>query len=149
MPEPTTVWMVHLGLGDPVDVRGTLQIDDDALVFVARGSDATTRFPFERVRRARRLMISPVMMLDWTDDRRRKTAFYFAQPPLLKPAETSMPGYTDEGRPASPFAQLGSGARRRKRNNTTYLSSKGVTLKPVIREWVSEVNERITPRTRF
>jgi hypothetical protein len=148
MPEPTTVWMVHLGLGEPVEVRGTLQIDDDALVFAARGSDARTRFPLERVRRARRLMISPVMMVDWTDDdRRRKTAFYFAQPPPLKPAETSMPGYTEEGRPASPFGQLGSGARRRKRNNTTYLSSKGVTLKPVIRAWVSEVNQRITRGT--
>lgn len=149
VPEPTTVWMVHLGLGEPVEIRGTLQMDDDALVFVARGSDARTRFAFERMRRARRLMVSPVMMLDWTaDDQRRKTAFYFAQPPPLKPAEPSMPGYTDEGRPASPFGQLGSGTRRHKRNNTTYLSSKGVMLKPVITAWVSEVKERIARENR-
>jgi len=96
VPKPITVWMVHLERGgDLRETKGTLSLDETAIVFEERDG-GTTRFPLGSVRRAKRPIGSPVMLVHWErDGSRRETAFYFTQPPPL-------PGRADASRRAAP-----------------------------------------------
>lgn len=147
-PVTSVVWMVPLGRERVPEVRGTLQLTDDALVFTEHGGGVERRFRYDAVSRARRVRGSPVLMVtSESNGRRRQTAFYFAQPPPLAPpdpGEESLPGSAISGRPAGPFGALRrSSKRRHQRTNITYLASASSGKKQEIRDWVAEINERI------
>jgi hypothetical protein len=140
--------MVPLGRAQVPEVRGTLELTDDALVFTEHRGGMETRFPYDAMRRARRVRGSPVLMVtSESNGVREQTAFYFAQPPPLAPpdpADESLPGSAISGRPAGPFGAIRrSSKRRHQRTNITYLASASSGKKQEIREWVAEITERI------
>ena len=111
MPEPTTVWMVHLRRGEAVvEVEGEIDLTGDAMVFTGKEDGEPVSFAFTSVRRAKRLRGSPVMLLEWQiDDEPRKTAFYFSEPPPLAPPEpgqTTLPGDPFTTRPTGAFGAI-------------------------------------------
>lgn len=144
MPEPVTVWKVVLARGRaPVDVRGTLSLDDDALVFVDDREGATTRIRFSEVADAKRLRGSPVLMVRRSDPNEGAVAFYFAEPPPLKGPDPATAPLRESG-PPSPFAALRKPTQRRqRRQNAGYLATYGRSLKPTLQAWAIEVRARV------
>lgn len=142
VPRPAIVWMVHLGRGlPPTEVRGTLRLGDAALEFsaVETGPDAAIDYP--SIRKARRIRGSPVMLIDWLEGTsKRRTAFYFSQPPPLAP-EPRSPTVVPPG-PLGPFTRATPSKRQVARMNLGYLRSTGVTNRAMVREWVGAVSER-------
>jgi hypothetical protein len=141
VPGPTIVWMVHLGHGmPPTDVRGTLTLGDAGLEFTAVGTGDGTRIDYPAIRRARRIRGSPVLLVDWLDGgTKRRTAFYFSQPPPLTPEPGSSsltPG------PLGPFSRSTPTKRQVARMNLGYLRSTSVASRGLVREWQEAVTER-------
>lgn len=132
MPESVAVWKVELRRGlEPIDVAGTLTMADAGLVFEDEDG-ATTRIAFADIARARRQRLSPILIVRHRDPTRGETAFYFAEPPPLRPpdpAELSLREATRR-RPSK---------RRQQRDNTGYLSTKGTALKPTIEAWAEQI----------
>jgi hypothetical protein len=149
MPGDVTVWMVHLDRGQAGDnIKGTLMLADDAVVFTDPLSSDQTRFPLARLRKPKRVRGSPVLMLvDRTEAGLRRTAFYFSQPPPLRPPEpgaTSLSGAGLSARPMGPFgAMRRSSKRRHMRTNIGYLTTMNANHKPAIDVWVAEIGARI------
>jgi hypothetical protein len=144
MPEPQTVWMVPLRKGvAPRDVEGTLEMRDDGLRFSAAASGESIVIRYADVKRARRLYVSPVLMVEWRHEGEPvRAAFYFAPPPPLGPMDQY--GLTqDPGGLRSSAGGRRPTKRRQRRENTTYLSMIGGELKPTIKEWAAETNERM------
>ena len=83
MPDITTVWVVHLEQGNPLDTKGTLALHEAEVSF--SGEDGREmRIPLRRVRQIKRVLGSPIMIIAHDgDEGRRRTAFYFTQPPPL------------------------------------------------------------------
>ncbi len=150
MPEPTTVWMVHLRRGEPVtEIEGELDLSGEALVFTATDDGESVSFAFADVIRAKRLRGSPVLLLEWQrDGEPRKTAFYFSQPPPLTPPEpgqTTMPGDPFTTRPTGAFGAIRrSSKRRHQKTNIQYLQTVGIRQKDDIRAWVDTIMEHRT-----
>jgi hypothetical protein len=144
MPEDATVWMVRLDRGQAGDdTKGTLVLGDDAVVFTDSRSSAQTRLPLAGLRKPKRVRGSPILMLiDQTEAGTRRTAFYFSQPPPLRPPE---PGTTAlNARAMGPFgAMRRSSKRRHMRTNIGYLTTMNANHKPVIDAWVAEIGARI------
>lgn len=143
MPEPTTVWMVHLARGAPTDgVKGTLSLDEHAVVF----SSATQDFRFElvSVQRAKRRKGSPVLQLDWRHQESvRSTAFFFVEPPPLRPLESGSRQVDPVPRPAG---LLGGGRMtksRHRKTNIRYLQTKGINTKELIQAWADEIGRNL------
>jgi hypothetical protein len=149
MLEDAIVWMVHLDRGRTGDdVKGTLELGDDALVFTDSRSSAQTRFPLAGLRKPKRVRGSPILMLvDQTETGLRRTAFYFSQPPPMHPPEPGATSLPDEGpsaRPAGTFGAFRRTSRRRHmRTNIGYLTTMNANHKPVIDAWVTEIGARI------
>ena len=139
VPDPITVWMVRLERGWTAhDVKGTLSLEEDALVFT--GSDERrSRFAFEHVRSAKRVRGSPVLIVTTTQTGTQlRTAFYFAQPPPMEPDDTvPTVGFSLMRRPKS--------KRRVTRENARYLQVSNPVRKPTIQAWADAVTERIRP----
>lgn len=145
MPEPVTVWMVHLRRGvAPVEVEGTLSLESDALVFAHRTGEVT-RIPLAEADKAARLRGSPVLMLRWRrEGERRETAFYFRKPPPLEPPDPTTTSVRSAGAVSSPMAGMRRPSKRRqKRSNAQYLAMSGGMLKPTLKAWASEVSAAI------
>ena len=147
MPEPTTVWMVLLRRGDLGERKGTLRLEPDAMVFEDATVQHERRIDFPMVRRARSVRGSPILIVTHEDDGDTvETAFYFTQPPPLRPPEpgdepspASMPGR----KPMGPFSAIRRTSRRRHmRENVRYLTVQSGSKKPEIEAWVSEIAER-------
>jgi hypothetical protein len=139
MPDPTTVWMVHLGRGAPTEIRGTIRTDDDALVFEHEEKPAALRFPFSRIARVRRILGSPVVIVEWReDDDRRRTAFYFAKPPPLQPSERA----GADGALPSLAERRARSKRRHRRASLGYLAASGGRTKRVVKAWTAELRIR-------
>ena len=145
--DPTTVWMVHLRKGDAgTEIKGTLAIEGDLLVFSDARDHQPVTFPFGTILKVKRLRSSPVLMVEWDwDGSTRRTAFYFAQPPPLRPPEAGMPG--GRGDPFSaPKVGFGgirhTGKRKHQRDSLRYLQTVGISKKQVIQAWADEVNAR-------
>jgi hypothetical protein len=149
-PDPVTVWMVHLVRGQTdKDVKGTLDLEDDALVLIdGRGEGALARLAFSSIRRVKRLRGSPVLMVEWENDGiRNRTAFYFTQPPPLHPAAGVTPDDIIERRPGPiPPMMRRSGKRKAQRTNAQYLQTSGISKKDLINMWAEAVTERIQQR---
>lgn len=137
MPEPTRVWMVPLGRNKLQEIAGTLSLGDEALVFEDKDASFERRFGFTEIRKARRVHGSPVLIVVHDDG---QTAFYFTQPPPLKPAPS------DPAARLSPFDMLrGSKKSKRKhvRTNATYLSSTNASKKSDVKAWVAAIQEKL------
>ena len=149
MPEPTTVWMVHLDRERVEDdVRGTLSLEGDAVVFTEAISTIEHRFPLEQMQRPKRVRGSPILVvLHRRDDELRRTAFYFSQPPPLHPPDPetmSLPQRGVGGRPAGAFGAFRrSSKRRHMRTNLGYLTTANSSHKAAIKRWVEEIGARI------
>ena len=146
--DPTTVWMVHLRKADAeMETKGTLAIEGELLVFSDARDHQPITFPFTAIRKVKRLRASPVLMVDWEwDGSRRRTAFYFAQPPPLRPPDPGLPGGRDDpfGKPRIGFGGLRhSGKRRHQRESLRYLQTVGIGKKEEIQAWADEVNARL------
>ncbi len=152
VPEPITVWMVHLSPGASLDgVEGLLSLHDDAVVFAEAGVQRVARFPLESVQKARRLRGSPVLRLDWLEEKGpRRTAFFFVQPPPLEPPEfgvrrpRSDPFATE---PARGLAAMRKPSKRRQmRANSSYLQTGGIRRGELIKAWADAITERLERR---
>lgn len=127
MPDITTVWVVHLEQGNPLDTKGTLALHEAEVAFT--GVDGReVRIPLHRIRQIKRVLGSPIMIIAHDgDDGRRRTAFYFTQPPPLFADE-------EENRIRR---------KRAKRASVGYLGRQNVDQKPLIKAWVEEIREAI------
>jgi hypothetical protein len=150
MPRAATVWMVRLDRGRAHDdTRGTLELDEDAVVFTDARTGAATRFPFEAVRKPSRVRGSPILMLTLrSDGELRRVAFYFSQPPPLQPpgpGAATLPGAVPDRRTSGPFGAFGrSSKNRHRRSNVGYLSTMNASHKEEIQEWVAEIGAKLT-----
>jgi hypothetical protein len=145
---PVTVWLVHLGRGEvDNDVKGSIEIEGDRLIFTPADGSGTQTFAFSEMRRAKRLRASPVMTVEYLrEGSRREAAFYFSQPPPLKPADPNAPPLPGEPLPAPRGAFDAfrrSSKRRHMRNNIRYLQTSGINKKELIQAWADEVASRI------
>ncbi len=148
MPVPVTVWMVKLERGgDLRDVKGTLRMDEDAVVFVDRKSHGETRVPFGATRKVKRVFGSPVLILGWRDGggARSETAFYFVQPPPI-PTESggAMPEREAlrQPRPTIGTVFRPPSRRRQRRESIGYLAARSREAKVTIRVWAEEIRAR-------
>jgi hypothetical protein len=145
-PEPVTVWMVQLARGEAdKDVRGTLDIDDEALLFTDdRGDSAGARLSFTSIRRAKRVRGSPILLVEWElGAARNRTAFYFTQPPPLHAAAGRSTADEPIPRTPSPIPFRRSSKRKAQRTNAQYLQTHGISKKELINGWADEVSARI------
>ena len=138
--------MVRLGSGSDLrDVRGTIAMADDAVVFSERDQHKEHRISLSAIRKAKRVRGSPILMLFHDEGgARRRTAFYFTSPPPLEPPEASsagtptvigvMPGGGPSGRRAR---------KRTMRANVRYLSGANVDLKDEIETWARAIRDAI------
>lgn len=143
VPDSTIVWLVQLGTGiPPNEVRGRLQLGATGLEFTAVPPGADTRIEYAEIRKARRIRGSPVLLVDWQrEGAKRRTAFYFSQPPPLKPAPRS-PEIVPPG-PLGPFTRATPSRRQVARMNLGYLRSTSVTNRELLRDWERAVSERM------
>ena len=134
------------------DVRGTLSLEADAVVFTEAISTLEHRFPLEHLDKPKRVRGSPILLvIHWANGRAngelQRMAFYFSQPPPLRPPEpgsTSLPGRGIEARPMGAFGAIRrSSKRRHMRTNLGYLTSANASYKRVIQEWVAEIGAKI------
>ena len=142
VPGSTIVWMVQLGTGiPPDDIRGRLQLGDTALEFSAVKPGADARIEYADIRKAKRIRGSPVLLVDWQrEGAKRRTAFYFSQPPPLEPVPRS-PTIVPPG-PLGPFTRATPTKRQVARMNLGYLRSTSVSSRQLVREWERAVTER-------
>lgn len=143
------MWMVRLVPGQAEDdVRGTLVLDPDAVVFTEAHSGIEHRIPIRTVQQPKRVKGSPILMIAHSaDGGLRRVAFYFSQPPPLRPAEpgsTSLPEAGLGGRPMGAFGAFRRTSKRRHmRTNLGYLTTANASFKQEIQEWVEEIASRI------
>ncbi|HSL12286.1 MAG TPA: hypothetical protein VLA82_13325 [Actinomycetota bacterium] len=145
MPEPVTVWMVQLASGNTADVEGLLRLDDDALVFEPTTTPAELRFRLATIERVRRVIGSPVLVIEWTEDAvRKRTAFYFSPPPPLEPPTPEELARRSD-RPRGPLAERRALSKRRHmRSNLGTLAIGAKRTKPVVQAWATELRIRIS-----
>lgn len=142
MPEATTVWMVRLNRElVENDVRGMLVLDPEAVVFTEARSGIEHRIPIQAMQQPKRVKGSPILMIAHTADGEvRRVAFYFSQPPPLRPPEpgsTAMP-------PMGAFGAFRRTSKRRHmRTNLSYLTTTNASYKRTIEEWVVEIGTRM------
>ena len=130
------------------DVRGTLDIDPEAVIFTEAASGREHRIPIAAIQQPKRVKGSPILMLThMADGAPRRVAFYFSQPPPLRPPEpgsTTLPESGFEGRPMGAFGAFRrSSKRRHMRTNLGYLTTANSSHKQVIQEWVVEIGARM------
>jgi hypothetical protein len=138
MPAPTTVWAVELVPGTPpTDVRGTLSLETDALVFTPREQTVPPRrLPLATVAKVHRVIGSPILMIVRDEGGvPARTAFYFVQPPPLKaPEAPPRPGFLGFQRNVE---------RKARRQNLGYFGAWNKEKKAVVREWERSVRSAV------
>jgi hypothetical protein len=140
MPEPATVWMVRLRRGARLrEVKGTLRMDETALVFIDRTTQAETRLPFRGTRKVKRVLGSPVLILSWLEGEGipAETAFFFVQPPPLR---TEHAERSTQTQPATMLRQPS--RRRQRRESIGYLTSRSRASRSTIKAWAKEIRAR-------
>jgi hypothetical protein len=149
MPEAAIVWMVRLDLGlVEDDVRGTLELDPEAIVFTEARSGIEHRIPIQAMQPPKRVKGSPILMIAHTaDGDLRRVAFYFSQPPPLRPPEPGSTTLREGDLGAPPMGALGAfrrtSKRRHQRTNLTYLTTANTGYKETIQGWVAEIGARM------
>jgi hypothetical protein len=137
--EPLRVWKVELAAGlAEHDVAGKLHLGDDALVFIAKDGPGEAPIPYAAMRRVKRLRMTAVLLVRWVDgDDLRETAYYLTKPPPLRQPRQETETAIGVGRLIRP------GKRLQQRRNSQYLAEAGTMVKPALREWVGELEERM------
>jgi hypothetical protein len=149
MREATTVWMVRLDRGHVEnDVRGRLALHPEAIVFTEAGSGVEHRIPIQAVQQPKRVKGSPILMISHTADGTvRRVAFYFSQPPPLRPPESGSTTLPESGPGAQPMGPFGAfrrtSKRRHQRTNLGYLTTANAGYKQEIQGWVAEIGSRM------
>lgn len=137
MAASVTVWTVELGSARLEEVRGSLALAGDSLVFTPRDRpDSERRYALKDVVQTRRVRGSPVLMiLRETSEGPRRTAFYFVQPPPLDSPHV-------ETRPT--LGGIGRSTRRKvRRQNASYLGLWSREKKTLLREWERQVKTAV------
>jgi hypothetical protein len=116
----------------PEEVPGLLELDGESLVFTPRDQGRRpTRIPFRQIAKVRRLRGSPVLMvLRATPEGKRRTAFYFAQPPPLGALR-----HDAVERPTGLLA-FRSPRKKARRQNVGYLGVMNREKKATLAQWV-------------
>jgi hypothetical protein len=148
MPDPTTVWMVRLDRGQTKDIRGTLSLESNGLLFTDARSGEAILIGFDAIQKPKRVKGSPILLLTHVSNgERRRIAFYFLQPPPLKPPEpgtVSLPSSGFGERPLGPFGALRRTSKRRHmKTNIGYLTTSNTVLKDEVQRWVLEIGARL------
>jgi hypothetical protein len=147
MVEETVVWMVPLREGAK-EYKGVLSLDPPNLVFTERRDGERVELPLAEMRRVRRVRGSPVMRVAVGDKPNRyEVAFYFSQPPPLKPTPTSGTARRTMFGPLGGAVGGGAGAggapdrttKRVMRANVGYLNRAAAALRDLIDEWVAAI----------
>jgi hypothetical protein len=131
------VWAVELGPRSPQDdVKGSLALEPDALTFApADPGRPPIRIALASIAKVRRLRGSPVLMVvHGAEGTKRRTAFYFVQPPPLG----VLLGTQEPVRPSG-IAAFRNPKRRARRENVGYLGVTNRDKKAVLAEWVRAV----------
>ncbi len=142
MPKPVTVWAVELEKDARLeDVKGTLRLEEQALVFTPRDEGrADARIAFGEIVKVRRLRGSPVLMVvRSTPSGERRTAFYFAQPPPI----AVITGEAVERPKTRSLSDLRNPRRKARRQNVSYLGVMNREKKQALTEWVKAVKAAI------
>ena len=92
----------------------------DELVYTSEDGEIEVRVPVEKIRRARRIHGSPVLIVEHGDT---VVAFYFAQPPPLERRSTLIERRRDRGA------------------SFTYLGDTGSALRKEIKRWVRAIRD--------
>jgi hypothetical protein len=117
----TRVWAVRLDRADE-EYEGTLSLAERELVF--ESGEGTLRIPLVEVRRVKRVLGSPILMVERAEESGpARIAFYFSKPP--------------------PLADAGKSRRRARRQATTYLSLANREKKDRVKEWVSAIDRAL------
>ena len=135
------MWAVELAKEvEPDEVKGTLELSEAALLFTPLDETRPgLRIPLADIQKVRRLHGSPVLMVERTlAAGRRRTAFYFAQPPPLG----ALLGTAPSERPGG-LGAFRSPKRKARRDNVNYLGLSNRDKKPVLAEWVRAVREAV------
>jgi hypothetical protein len=140
MPAPITVWAVDVGPSTtPEEVKGSLSLSSDALIFTPRDEHRPERrFELAEITKIRRLRGSPVLLVMRAGPAREplRTAFYFVQPPPLERPN-------DDTR----MTPLGIGRntnRKVRRQNVSYLGLWNKEKKAVLAEWERQLRGAIS-----
>ncbi len=150
--DQVTVWMVPLRRhGELRELKGSLTITSDSLVFTERKAGDEFLIPLGSIRKTRRVRGSPILMVHHGDGAERwETAFYFAQPPPLRPPEPSslepprLLGLglgSKSGAPTSPRRAK----KRHMKSNVAYLQNASFDKKDLIQAWVNKIREATRP----
>ena len=137
MPRATTVWAVELAdERGPDEIKGTLELSGAALLFTPQDEALPgLRIPVADIVKVRRLRGSPVLMVERAfSTGRRRTAFYFAQPPPLG----TLLGTATPEKPTG-LSALRNPKRKARRDNVNYLGLTNREKKAVLAEWVRAV----------
>jgi hypothetical protein len=117
--EPTTVWAARLGSPDE-GIKGFLVLETEHVSFTSDLSNVEIRIPLLDVRRVRRILGSPVMVVEHDGS---VVAFYFAQPPPVITTKQPL-------------------ERRRQRASTvTYLGGTNSEKRKDIKRWVRAIRD--------
>ena len=125
--EPTTVWAVRLGEYTD-EVRGKLVLDEEEsqLSFLHDKETKTAHISLGSIRRIRRILGSPVLVVDFAvDDEMGRMAFFFAQPPPVQ------------------HATLVGRGRRRKRENIQFLMGENAARSADVKRWRNAVHKAV------
>lgn len=125
--EPITVWAVRLGEYTD-EARGKLVLDEEEsrLSFLHDKDAKTVHISLASIRRVRRLVGSPVLVVDFAlDERMARMAFFFAQPPPVQQA-------TLVGR-----------GRRQKRQNIQFLMGENAAHSSDVKRWRNAVRAAV------
>jgi hypothetical protein len=135
------VWMVPLRK-DGGEHKGVLTLEPPNLVFTARRDGERVEIALANVQKVRRVRGSPVLRVTLGDKMARsEVAFYFSQPPPLKPP----PGTVGRGIPGPLGTVMGGRTspdrttKRVMRTNVGYLSRASQGVKDQIESWVAAI----------
>ncbi len=138
VPDAVTVWAVELGRGTMRERRGTLSLGPEALAFEAADGYSHLRIPLADLRKARRVLGSPVLIVTHAAGARmERVAFYFVQPPPLEPVA---PESTDRRGMLSMARQT---RRKTRRINAGYLGTWNQAKKRELVEWQEAIRAAI------
>lgn len=136
MPEPTDVWEVDLLRGRIDERPGRLRLEPGALVF--RPDDersAERRIPLPAITRVKRLLASPVLLVRHAGGGTSiETAYYFVEPPRLRPA------------PDAAVRRFSSGRRRTRRDGAARLVGANRELRAEVKGWERGIRDAIAGR---
>jgi len=128
-------WHVRLAKGAGMhDTKGWLSLTDGAIRFADEGESDELLIPFAEVRKVRRVVGSPIILVIHEEGGRRiETAFYFVKPPPLKPpATTSMTR-----------GMFGSPKRKNRRRGAAYLGQANQDYVDEVKTWQKRIREAV------